>query len=203
MLADCLSAAVSNDSLRPVHLVNIAGGPAIDSLNALILLAIASPNALAGRKITIDVLDLDDAGPKFGEAALQAISQNGGPLSGISCSFRHIRYDWAKADDMQPVLRELQSLNALAVCSSEGGLFEYGSDDEILSNLRILRDSKSVHAVVGSVTRADEPTRLLHQTGGAAVRPRGLPAFRVLAQNAGWNLTRAVERPFSDQFILT
>ena len=202
MLADCLTKALSNDSVRHVHLLNIAGGPAIDSLNALIILRKKSPFLLVERKITIDVLDIDEAGPKFGEAALQAISQNERALGSLSCSFRHIRYDWAKTDDLQPLLRELQSLNALAVCSSEGGLFEYGSDDEILSNLRTLRNSKSVQAVVGSVTRADEPTRLLYRTGGAAVRPRGFPVFSSLAQQAGWNVTRAVERPFSDQFTL-
>jgi hypothetical protein len=202
MLADCLREALSNDSDRPVHLVNIAGGPAIDSLNALTIIRKKSPSLLVEQKIAIEVLDVDDAGPKFGEAALQSMSQNGGPLTGLSCSFRHIRYNWANANDLQRLLRELQSFDALVVCSSEGGLFEYGSDDEILSNLRTLRGSKSVYAVVGSVTRADEATRLLHQTGGAAVRPRGLPVFTALAQKAGWNLARAIERPFSDQFIL-
>jgi hypothetical protein len=202
MLADCLSEALSHDSHRPVHLLNIAGGPAIDSLNALILFRKQSLNLLAEHQVIIDVLDIDAAGPKFGEAALQAISENGGPLNHFFCTFRHIRYDWANTDDLQPLLQELRSSNALAVCSSEGGLFEYGSDEEILANLRALRDSKSVSAVVGSVTRADEPTTMLHQTGGAAVRPRGLPAFATLAQKAGWNVTRSVERPFSDQFTL-
>jgi hypothetical protein len=93
MLADCLRGALSNGSLRPVHFVNIAGGPAIDSLNALIILKKNSPALLIDRKIAIDVLDVDEAGPKFGDAALQAISQNRGPLSGLCCSFRHIGYD--------------------------------------------------------------------------------------------------------------
>ena len=202
MLADSLGETLSRDVLRPVHLLNIAGGPAVDSLNALILLRKKSPNALAARKITIDVLDIDDTGPKFGEAALQTMSQNGGPLNGLRCTFRHIRYDWSNADDMQSLLRDLRSSNALAICSSEGGLFEYGSDQEIVSNLRAQRDSGSVFAVVGSVTRADEATRALYQTGGAALHPRGSPAFGTLAQKAGWNVTRTVERPFSDQFVL-
>ncbi|HXJ90960.1 MAG TPA: hypothetical protein VMS18_29400 [Candidatus Binatia bacterium] len=203
MLADCLSDALSRDRLRPVHLLNIAGGPAIDSLNALILLSQESPSALAARKFTIEVLDLDDAGPKFGEAALKTLLQDGGPLDHLSCTFRHIRYDWAKADGLQSLLRDLRSSNALAICSSEGGLFEYGSDQEILSNLRALRQSESVFAVVGSVTRADEATRLLHQTGGAALHLRGLPVFKALVQEAGWSVTRVVERPFSDHFTLT
>jgi hypothetical protein len=201
-MADCLAEALASDPQRPVHLLNIAGGPAIDSVNALILLQKKSPALLAEREITIDVLDVDNAGPKFGEAALQSLSQDGGPLHALRRTFRHTRYDWAKTDDLQPLLRDVRTSNALAICSSEGGLFEYGSDEEILANLRTLRDSKTVFAVVGSVTRADETTRLLHQSGGAAVHCRGLLAFNTLVQKAGWNLTRSVERPISDQFVL-
>jgi hypothetical protein len=56
--------------------------------------------------------------------------------------------------------------------------------------------------VVGSVTRGDEPVRRLHQTGGAATFPRGLTAFGSLAGSAGWSVSRAIERPFSDQVVL-
>jgi hypothetical protein len=55
---------------------------------------------------------------------------------------------------------------------------------------------------VGSVTRADERTHKLQQTGGAATRPRGLSVFDVLASKANWRISRAVERPLSDQVML-
>lgn len=89
------------------------------------------------------------------------------------------------------------------ICSSEGGLFEYGSDSEIEANLKRLRAAAEVLAVVGSVTRADELARKLFKLGGAALHPRGSEVFRALAERTGWQITRAVERPFSDQVVLT
>lgn len=128
---------------------------------------------MARRQISIEVLDADDEGPAFGEAALAALSGEAGPLGGIQVTFKHRQYDWANADALQPSLREAQAQGAVVVCSSEGGLFEYGSDEEIVANLRMLRADPSVVAVVGSVTRADELTHKLQQTGGAATRPGG------------------------------
>ena len=149
------------------------------------------------------MLDPDDAGPAFGQSALGALSEEGGPLRGARVAFRHVRYDWAEVADLEPVLREAHAKGALVICLSEGGLFEYGSDSEIEANLKVLRTSVEVLAVVGSVTRADEPAQRLHKTSAAAIHLRGLDAFRTLAQKAGWNVTRVIERPFSDQFVLT
>jgi hypothetical protein len=92
---------------------------------------------------------------------------------------------------------------ALVICSSEGGLLEYGSDSEIEGNLNALRACAEVLAVVGSVTRADEPIQRMRETSTAATRPRGLANFRVLVEGTGWKVTRVNERPFSDHFVLT
>lgn len=86
---------------------------------------------------------------------------------------------------------------------SEPGLFEYGSDEEIDSNLKVLRAQSQIAAVVGSVTRADEPVQQLRKTTTAKTRPRGLHVFAALADRAGWKITRVIERPFSDQVVLT
>ena len=88
------------------------------------------------------------------------------------------------------------------ICSSEGGLFEYASDNEIQSNLEVLREFPEVLAVVGSVTRADESIQRIRQMGRAATRPRGLEVFRTLIEETCWKITRAVERPFRDQVVL-
>ena len=88
--------------------------------------------------------------------------------------------------------------------SSEGGLFEYGSDDEIGANLDCLRDEAPADfAMVGSVTRDDATSRRLRQTSRHAMRPRGLVVFRALCARSGWRIARAIERPFSDQVALT
>jgi hypothetical protein len=87
----------------------------------------------------------------------------------------------------------------VTVVSSEGALFEYGSDEEIAANLRALR---GVPRVVGSVTRAGPLTDRLLAGGGVAIRPRALDAFARLAGGAGWDLERSIDRPFSHQVSL-
>ncbi len=202
LLADAVAPILLAHPGRPLHLLNVAGGPAVDSLNALVLLRREHPGLL-DRSVSIDVLDLDDAGPTFGERALAALKADGAPLHGLAIAFRHLRYDWSRAAELRPVLDAARAAEALVAGSSEGGLFEYGSDDEIVANLEQLRGAGAgCAAFVGSVTRDDEPVRRLYRTSGAATRLRGLDAFRILAGRAGWEVARAVARPFSDQVAL-
>ena len=145
----------------------------MDTLNALILLHRKRPGILAQRAVEVDVLDLDRDGPAFGEAALAALSQPKGPLHGLRTSFRHLRHDWAHPQDLPKLLQQTDLWHPVTICSSEGGLFEYGSDDEIVSNLKMLRSQPGVVAVAGSVTRADEPTQQLRNATTPKTRPRG------------------------------
>src|SRR5262249_46402443 len=156
--------------------------------------------ALGQRDIAIDVLDWDEEGPSFGEAALASLSA--GPLNGVRVAFRHVRYDWRETFPLAKVLEDARKVGTLVVCSSEGGLFEYGSDEEIRQNLKILHAFAEVQGLVGSVTRADEAVRRLRETNTPATRPRGLEVFGRLAASAGWKISRAIERPFSDQVLL-
>jgi len=148
LMAEALLPHLQADPRRPVVFLNIAGGPAVDSLNALIVLNKRHAGMLTGRRISIVVLDADDEGPAFGDAALAALSGTEGPLRGVDVNFQHRAYDWANADQLEVPLREALSQGALVICSSEGGLFEYGSDDEIVANLGVLRAHSSVVAVV-------------------------------------------------------
>jgi hypothetical protein len=203
LMAEILFTSLVKEPTRPLRFLNIAGGPAIDSLNTLILLNRKQPGIFAAREISIDVLDLDNTGQAFGARALTSLSQEGGPLHGIRVAFRHVPYNWGEADDLRPVLREAQATRAGVICSSEGGLFDYSSDSEIEENLKVLRAVPEVLAVTGSVTRADEAIQRIRQMRRAATRPRGLEVFRALVEKTGWKITRAIERPFSDQVVLT
>jgi hypothetical protein len=196
------------EGLRPVlrerpgaalHLVDIAGGPAMDSLNTLILLRAPAPELLA-RPIAIHVLDLDDRGPRFGAAALAALQAEGGPLAGVEIGFRHIAYDWNETAALARLLRDLPD-PAIIAASSEGGLFDYGSDAAVAANLDALRDGGAA-LVAGSVTRADELTR--RSLAGARFKlvPRGVEVFAVLAGGARWHLARAAPALISDQVLL-
>lgn len=199
LLADALAPVLEAQPRRPLHLLNVAGGPAMDTLNALVLLNQEHPLALADRPILINVLDLDSAGPAFGRRALAAYLAEGAPLQGRAISFQHTRYDWSNATQLDDVLGAARRDRALIAASSEGGLFEYGSDDQIVANLKRLHPAV---VVTGSVTRADEPIQRLRQTSQPGTRPRGLDLFRPLATRAGWTIGRAIERPFSDQIAL-
>jgi hypothetical protein len=201
-MADALLPPLLADRRRPLHFVNIAGGTGIDSMNALILLKKNDPGIMAERHVTINLLDLDDEGPAFGQYALTALTGQGGSLHSMQVDFRHVRYNWATPANLELVLRDAHTEGAVAICSSEGGLFEYGSDPEIEANLRVLRAWPGVLAIVGSVIRADKPTVRLLEMSPVAVRLRGLELFRRLVQKTGWHVTRVVERPFSDQFVL-
>jgi hypothetical protein len=203
LLADQLAPQLSQGPGRHLCLLNIAGGPGIDSLNALILLQREHPGLLAGRRSTVLVLDGDEHGPAFGARALQALRQTHAPLAGLDIHFRHLSYDWRDVTGLTPVFELVQRERALCIASSEGGLFEYGSDDEILANLEALASGLGAScAMVGSVTRNDETIRMLKLTSTAATRPRGLDVFSALVARAGWRVARSVSRPLSDQVVL-
>ena len=204
LLADALAPTLAARPRHPLCLLNIAGGPAMDSLNALLVLRRDRPELLDGRRVKIDVLDLDDDGPAFGARALAALGAGGGALHGIDVQLRHLRASWTEIGALRDLLRATRLEAAVTAGSSEGGLFEYGTDAEIEAILDCLRDEAPPHFVmVGSVTRADAPIQRLRQTSRFALHPRGLAAFRALAARSGWRVARVLERPFSDHVALT
>ena len=201
LLADGLSAALAARPGADVHLINIAGGPAIDSLNALILLQKEDPAQLAGRQITLDVFDLDAEGPHFGERALQALLAEGAPLNGLQARFEYVPYDWSKPAQLEEQLARLDLQKAAVAGSSEGGLFEYAADEDIIANLRVLRgctppDCVLAGPVVRNAQTLDERLKFSEQLPGRpAIRFIGLEAFEKLARQAGWTIDRSLDGP--------
>jgi hypothetical protein len=199
LLADGLRPRLAEDTRVPLLMINIGGGPAMDSLNALILLR-AGRSDLLSRSIQIRVLDLDDDGPAFGANALAALTTSGGPLEGLDVSFEQMRYDWNDPSLLHDIVSESERRGQVLAASSEGALFEYGSDEAIFANLTALRPRACV--VVGSVTRADALRLRSIRTTGFALVPRGLECFTHLAEEAGFRVARVEETPLSDQLLL-
>jgi len=197
-LAWCLSPALSVSPARPVELLNIAGGAAMDSLNALLLLEKERPGFLAGRAIRIRVLELDEAGSRFGARALQALRAPGGGLAGLDIALEQIFYDWSKPEVLRGVVAEL-ARGAIMSGSTEGGLFDYGSDEVIVANLQVLREATPKDfTMVGSVVRdlgtLDSRLRVTAtMKGRPAIRWLGLTAFEALAKQAGWKIARTID----------
>jgi hypothetical protein len=204
LLADELRPRLLAAPGRPLCFVNVAGGPAIDSLNALILLRAEAPASLRDRRVDLCVLDHDEDGPAFGARALAALQGRGARLEGLDVHFEYLRYDWRDVSVLRAVLETARGRGALVAASSEGGLFEYGRDQDITENLRAVAAGTDGQVfMVGSVTRDDEVIRTLKLTSTAATQPRGLAVFTRLVQGAGWRVERSVARPLSDQVVLT
>ncbi len=205
-LADALIPPLGARKGATLHLLNIGGGPAIDSLNALIIIRKGQPDLLAGRQIYVHSLDLNTGGPNFGARALASLLAEGAPLHGLQISFEHIPYNWSNPAELRALVESFGGGPGVAAVSSEGALFEYGSDEGITGNLQTLGEVMPADsAVVGSVTRADELGRTANGAGvgsRAAIQFRGLEAFTALALHSGWKVTKAIDRPLSHDVLL-
>jgi hypothetical protein len=200
LLAGYLAHELTSSDRRSLHMINIAGGPAIDSLNTLILLTDRDPHLL-DRPIVIHVLDRDRSGPTFGANALAAMQADSFSLRGFDIKFRHVAYDWNETGPLRRLLDEFRSAEAVIVCSSEGGLFEYGTDSAIVSNLEAL-NAGGVRCIAGSVTRSAEARRNLTGSERFKVIPRGLEGFAPLAARAGLKIVETRPGIFSDQVVM-
>jgi len=193
LLADELAPALTAREGAPVRMLNIGGGPAMDSLNALILIRKEHHELLAHRPVAVTVLDVDKAGPAFGSRAVAALCSEGAPLHGLDVNFEHVTYDWTKASELLESLRRLGP-DDVAIGSSEGGLFEYGSDEIIAENLRVLRqDTPQDFAMVGSILRDDEIPRWIQATSRFPLHTFKLADFTALVRGSGWDVQRVTE----------
>jgi len=198
LLADGLAAGLAARPQRNVRLVNIGGGAGADSWNALIHVQREQAEVLAGRRIVITVMDVDPRGAGFGARAIEALRGPSAALSGLEIGFQYLSYEWSETERLRAALEELGGRDAVCGVSSEGGLFEYGSDEEIVANLKVLYAGTAEDAfVVGSVTREGEAVRASRGAHRVATRPRTLEEFLRLSGVGGWRVQEIVERPFS------
>jgi hypothetical protein len=200
LVADGLGPELTAAPTVPLHLINIAGGPAVDSMNSLIILN-RRDSALLRRPVVIHVLDSDAAGPFFGRNALAALMAEGAPLAGLDVTFDHREYDWNEPASLEALLRDLNAAGAVVAVSTEGGLFEYGSDDAVVSNLQALR-AGGVKQIAGSVTADDEARRQMITASRFKLIPRGLNGFAPLAERGGYRIVQAETAQISDQVLL-
>jgi hypothetical protein len=197
ILAEGLRPLLAAGPSRPLHLINIAGGPSMDSLNALILLYKQDPSSLAGREIEIYVLDLESEGAHFAEAALGALLAEGGPLHGLKARLTYFPYNWGATLALENLLKGLPEESILGI-SSEGGLFDYASDVIVAMNLKVLSSLSPADAFLGaSISRPDSPTRRGGLGMPAILTWRSLEDFEKLAAAAGWKISQSRSRPIN------
>jgi hypothetical protein len=203
LLAAELKAALAAAGGKTLRLVGVAAGPAMELLNALMLARREGSPALEGRRVRLQVLDLDGEGPAFGERALRALMAEGQALSGLDLGFSSAAYDWDEPSALAGLLGAIDPGREIAVFSSEGGLFEYASDESISANLRaIAAAAPAGTAMAGTMSVAEEPARLFNQGSGTALRLRSLEELSGLCARSLWRLERVVDCPLSRSFLL-
>jgi hypothetical protein len=186
---------------RPLVLFAIAGGPSAESLNALMSIRRERPELLEGRRLRIYVLDRDDSGPAFGARSLDSLKKSGAPLHGLDVALLRVAYDWNDPSTLQTLARDAG--DSIVAASSEGGLFEYGSDEAIRSNLEALGASPGA-TIVGSLSIGEGRVGAINRSSGAAIRARpcGGGQLEEAPSVSGWRMIASVCTPLSRVFAL-
>jgi hypothetical protein len=203
LMADALAGDLAGaDAAAPLTLINIGGGPALDSINALIVLRKARP-ALLNRPIAIEVLDANADGAFFGANALAALKAEHGPLAGLDVVMRHHDYDWDQPAMLKSLAGKLAAAGAVIGGSSEGALFEYGSDQAIVENFTALHaNGAGARFVAGSVTSAHQTRRRMINRTLFKLKPRGLEGIAPLVAQGGFRIVKAEPAFLSTQVLL-
>lgn len=194
LLAEALAPELTGNH-RPLVVLEIAGGPSADALNALLLLA--RDGLLAGRKVTIVIYDLDADGPAFAASMLESLKQ--GPLAGCDVAIDHVAGNWQDTEKLSSLVGGFPA-DAVVAATSEGGLFEYGSDADITGVLKALGPRAAI--VTGSVTHANRLNDLLRRHSRAATIPRGAERFAWLIAPVGYRIVESRDSPLSLQVLL-
>ena len=202
LIADGIADDLATAGAAPLSLVNIGGGPALDSINALVVLGREHPDLL-NRRVVIEVLDSHPDGAFFGANAVAALKADNGPLAGLDIGLQHHDYDWDRPALLATLIEKLSSAHAVIAASSEGALFEYGSDEAIVANLKALHaNGAGARLVAGSVTCADETRRRMIAETRFKLIPRGIAGFTPLAAQAGFRIAKARSALLSEQVLL-
>jgi len=189
--AEALRPELERHPNKQLVMVNIAGGAAGDSINSLRLLAAANKELLSKRRIEIIVLDTDTFGPEFASSSIEVLKINDPLFFGLNLSVRHIRYDWNSTQALSELLESTK--DAIHGFSSEGGLFEYGTDQAIQANLEaIARTSNSDARIVGSIML--DPDHInpmmveMQKVTGTSTRFLGMDGLRSIVSKSGWEI---------------
>jgi hypothetical protein len=184
-----LEAQLKANRSKKLCFINIAGGAACDSINTLILIYKIDHSLLKGREIEINVFDIDRFGPFFAANCIESLKSDGNYFSELNISLKYINYNWNKPS----VLREFLSTkrDCLTFASSEGGLFEYASDEEIIRNLNVLSENcpentKTVGSAILDSNTVDAGIKASMQLTNIKARLLGVEGLTKLLEKTSW-----------------
>jgi hypothetical protein len=194
--AEMLTPMLKDYPGKDLCFVNIAGGTSCDSINTLLVILQKDQELLKNRSIEINVLDIDKAGADFAERSIEALKSDNGKFSSLNISFRYLPYNWNDTSELKNLLKNRKEW--LNICASEGGLFEYGSDEDIISNLNaIYENSQGEILLAGSVMRdfgtIDAGAKAAIKITSIKARMIGLDGLSTCLEKTKWKLDRQME----------
>jgi hypothetical protein len=188
LISEAVNPMLASSPESSLHFINIAGGPCSDSINALILLNKQFPHLLKNRTVKIHVLDLHSSAPAFGARALEVLKAAGAPLHGVNAALEYTHYDWSHPEKLKECLNGFELKNSIVAASSEGGLFDYGTDEQIVANLKALyKSTPETVPLFGTLTPAEgKAPAFAAQMGNAITVRRTIKGFRELMDRTPW-----------------
>ncbi len=103
-------------------------------------------------------------------------------------------YDWRRSWDLAVQLEGIE--NYAAAASSEGGLFAYGNDEEIMGNLEVLqRLTPPDFTISGSMCVATTSNQTQHPFISLAARSFDSDKFEEPVRKASWKIERQLAGP--------
>jgi hypothetical protein len=182
---------------KELCLINIAGGTAADSINTLILIKKENQSLLKNRKIEINVFDIDTDSPNFARRCLETLKAPGCHFHGLDISFNHIKYNWVDTGNLIDILAKKR--DCILIGASEGGLFEYASDEEIINNLDALYDGSPgdmqfTGSVIHDIDKVDATMAAMAEESGGYLRLRGAEGLKRILEKTKWKLDKTKDK---------
>lgn len=193
---DILITQLTNEREKNLCFINIAGGAACDSINTLITIYKNDPSLLKNREIEINVFDIDRFGPSFAINCAESLKSTGNYFNGLNVSFNHIYYNWNDTTILNEFLQKRTEW--LKISSSEGGLFEYASDEDIIKNLKVLYDNsldnmKIVGSLIRDVNTVDPGVLASMKLTNIKARLLGLVGLKKILEETAWTIENVME----------
>jgi hypothetical protein len=194
--AEMLTPKLKDYPGKDLCFVNIAGGTSCDSINTLLVILQKDQELLRNRNIEINVLDIDKAGADFAERSIHALKSGNGKFSSLNISFRYLPYNWNDTSELKNLLKNRKEW--LKICASEGGLFEYGSDEDIISNLNTLYENSGNEMMIAGtilheIGKIDAGAKAAMKITSIKARMLGIDGLSTCLEKTKWKLDRQME----------
>jgi hypothetical protein len=195
--ADAVIPQLESSPQKNLCFINIAGGAASDSINTLILIVKENSSLLNNRKIEINVLDIDTIGPHFAPCCIEALKTQAHHFHGLDIAFHHIPHDWKDTDGLIPLLSDKKDY--IVMCASEGGLFEYGMDEDIIRNLNVLYDHspdsmRIAGTIIHDTDKVDATVPATAKATNAGLRFLGVNGLTDILERTDWRFESVQEK---------